>query len=153
MTMTETRIARNAKQEGSRTSGGSTIPVSQAVVHRPIHPQTPTANTGRPRVGTRSTACHVCGRIGCPLISHRDYVFPSQRSHPNVHLPKSQGRGQAGTFRAPFLTEALHPYQMLEIRSGKFDPFVNLPIREQARDNDLFQHCKLHQFIVWALFG
>lgn len=153
MTMTETRIVRNAKQEGSWTSESSTSPISQAVVHRPINSQTPAANAGRTRIGSRSTFCHVCGRAGCPLISHRDYVFPSERSNPNTRLPKSQGRGQAGTFRTSFLTEALHPYQMLEIRSGKFDPFINLPIREQARDNDLFQHCELYQLIVCSLFG
>ena len=101
------------------------------------------------RYGTISTdqqdppkPCHVCGRPCCPLVSHRLYVYPTtRRARSSAAVSQSPSRRVQ-----PPIQDALQLREILEIRTGKIDAFMNLPIREQSRDNDLFQHCKSPSF-------
>ena len=82
------------------------------------------------------TVCHVCGRLGCLLVSHRTYILPQRRKQRKSTpvIPKME------LMSRPTL-EALHPKQILEIRTAKTDPFLALPIQGKKRDDELFQHC------------
>ena len=140
--MSQTRIVNDTQHRASRPSAGLGNSSSSL---RPVIPR-PAIDTGTHYPGRSSEAssstsrplpCHVCGRLGCTLISHRDYVFPVRTKRPRVRRPESHKATMPFTHMG-----ALHPARLLEIRIGKLDPFIQLPIREKARDDDLFQHCE-----------
>lgn len=145
-------ISLTDKAQDSRSTHRSELPAtptsaapsatrktSFANIGRSRHPSTRTGDLHHtPRTGVEPRPCRVCGRPACPLVSHRTYVF-SHRRNRDVSCGSNQNKS---TTRPPLL-EALHPSQILDIRTGRFDPFVGLPIKEQTGNNELFQYCKL----------